>query len=152
MSDKQTDAALAEIADRIVEHRTHEARLEAARTLVELHGEATAAAIDELLADFVAPSGEELADLVARKLASSVEYHERAAAAASVDRSTQAQKAVKLAAQADEALTASQVPIDTTELERARELLEAARATGADPERAVAGRSVAATPQAAGAV
>lgn len=148
---------LAEIRDRIVAHRTREARQDAAVRLVSQTGSASADAIDAALAGWEPPSGQTLDDLVTRKAQAAVAYQERELAAAHATVEAAIAKTAEFEAllakarlDAESVLAADLVGAAETALAEARETYEAATAAGGDATRAPTGRTIAVTPQGAG--
>ncbi len=140
---------LAEIAARIVAFRTRDAKLDAARHLVESTGSASADEIEAALADWTPPEGQDLADLVARKCAAAIVVAEAEVERERGARAMQAEKAAKLRRQAEDADAEAARPVDDSGIAAAYELLTAAIAAGGDPARAPAGRNIAVTPMGA---
>lgn len=148
---------LAEIRDRIVAHRTQEARQDAALRLVTQTGAAPADAIEAALADWAPPSGATLDDLVTRKAQAAVSYHEREVEAARVAVEGASAKVGEFEAlldkaryDAEQAVADDPVGAAETALSEARETYQAAVAAGGDAGRAPSGRNIAVTPQSGG--
>ena len=145
MDDDTEAAVLAHMAYRIVESRRRDLRETIAVRFFRQNGTVTAAEVDEAFAaEWIEPAPHEIADLVARKAAASVDWHHAEAGRLEASTAAQADKAAKLREQADEVEAANAAVLANADQVRAgadvaQALLDAAEAAGGNAVRAPGG-------------
>lgn len=158
MTSSQNDGVLAYMAYSIIESRRHELAQDIALSLLRKQGSVTADQVRVVLdAEWVEPSAQELADLVAHKAEASVAYHNREVEAAIEAAERLSGKAEKLnehvvaaKSAADEAQ--SEVEAAQDRREQAEDIAAAAVAAGGVAARAPQGTDAASAAAVAGVV
>lgn len=160
MDAETTDAVLAEMAYRIVANRRRDMADSIARRLLAKNGSVSADEVKAALdVEWVEPPADEILNLVARKCATAVDYHEREITleASRVDR---AERRVRNAearlaeaqARLDQVRAAADESAGARAADDARALLAAVQAAGGDEGRAPVGADAAASAEVAEAV